>query len=505
MESFLSRKNLFYIMYKPLLMLLLFSLLVLSFGCTGVSTNYRVFDVNDANIALFYVPYVGASGDVTLGLHDLNAYNVYASEFITTAYFCDRFGVGCWDMTGDPHYFSGMDIRFSQDAYIDWNLFIGTPSGHDPTITFMSDGGDGVMWWEDVGDRFNFDHGITVDGTVLTDELVTESIRWAVGDYLVFNPTDNNWQFLINNIPVFEIESDGNVLMTGDLNVLSKIEHEGIYAQMGVINDSDNIADVVVVTNGTITSGDVNATRFIDQNYLVVNETGKFDINYVFEDTVGNPTRVHFKGRYVGNPSHVVWIYAWNFVSDTWVRLTAASNDFPSSSTDYSLSFEFPADNNNYAENGVVMIRIYHDSNPVGSHDFYTDYISITTETLSLPLAGTEYMISGLTPGLSSNVTVDSNSFTIQVPGVYDFDGAICFSGTDNMTVTGRPYVNGNPSPIIAFKRKLGSNGDTGCAAGNGIVRLAAGNIMTFYMQSDTPNSFVSYDTLSVKLRYLGR
>ena len=73
------------------------------------------------------------------------------------------------------------------------------------------------------------------------------------------------------------------------------------------------------------------------------------------------------------------------------------------------------------------------------------------------------------------------------------------------MTVTGRPYVNGNPSPIIAFKRKLGSNGDTGCAAGNGIVRLAAGNIMTFYMQSDTPNSFVSYDTLSVKLRYLGR
>ena len=154
--------------------------------------------------------------------------DLYSGNFVYTAYLADNFGVGNIDMTGDPWALLGTDFWIDENLFVigdvnvdgDFNamtvrarngMFVGNPGATDPFIVFESGGGDGLMWWEDVGDRFNFDHGITVDGTVGTDELVTQSIRWAIGDYLVFNPTDNNWSFLIDNVEVFGISETGDI------------------------------------------------------------------------------------------------------------------------------------------------------------------------------------------------------------------------------------------------------------------------------------------------------
>jgi len=178
-----------------------------------------------------YVPYIGATTDLNLGLHNL-------------------------------------DVN---------NINIGTPAGTDPRITFLSDGAYGIFWWEDVGDRFNFDHGIDVDGTIAADEFVGPSIRWATGDYLTFNRTDNNWGFLINNEQVVEIDSTGNVWVGGTLDVDSNIT-----ANCYILNDGNYfcnlddlhleiIPDTNWETSWTVFDANMNATytRLGDTNVWI--------------------------------------------------------------------------------------------------------------------------------------------------------------------------------------------------------------------------------------------
>jgi hypothetical protein len=81
------------------------------------------------------------NGNSIVRAFDVNATNdFHVGNTIFTAYLCDNFGVGCWDLTGDPHYFNGMDLRLGQDLWVDGNVF--------PFTTLWSNLGSGANRWD---------------------------------------------------------------------------------------------------------------------------------------------------------------------------------------------------------------------------------------------------------------------------------------------------------------------------------------------------------------------
>jgi len=284
-------------------------------------------------------------------------------------------------------------------------------------------------------------------------------------------------------------------------------EPKAAYGNLQISTESQVVADSVLVTNGTISSGDVNSIKIIDQTYLTVQETGKFEIDITFTGiTVGHPNKVSIVGRYEGNPSHDVWIYGYDYNIVDWVRLTADTRDFPSSSSDSTYIFTYPANNEDYVSGGESKIRIYHDSTATGTHYFYLDYIDITPETLTFANAGTYYQLTGLSEGLSKNVTLDgaAGTLTIGMGGAYSFKGNISFSGSSDIIISGTMFKNGVGGNAVSFKRKLGSNGDVGSAGGNTLVSFSEGDILDIRLKSNTNDSFISIDSMNITLIRLG-
>jgi len=87
-----------------------------------------------------------------------------------------------------------------------------------------------------------------------------------------------------------------------------------IYDELGSVHTATSVA----VTAGTISSGTVTSTHTVDGVYLVVNESGKFEIDYTFSALGGDPARIEFHGRYQGNVGHVVSALFYNYDTTTW-------------------------------------------------------------------------------------------------------------------------------------------------------------------------------------------
>lgn len=147
---------------------------------------------------------------------------------------------------------------------------IGSDSAEDPAIWFYADGGGGLMWFEDVGNRFNFDYGITVDGSFEGDELVTQSWRAGIGDYINYDSADNNWGMIIGDEEVFGVNADDanfstNVGIAGDLYVDGNI----------------TFSAGVFVSEDLNVWGDANATNLgVSSGLYANNITGIGDINF---------------------------------------------------------------------------------------------------------------------------------------------------------------------------------------------------------------------------------
>jgi len=261
-------------------------------------------------------------------------------------------------------------------------------------------------------------------------------------------------------------------------------------------------ANSITLAAGTATSGAVADTRTLNETYYVVQETAKFDIQYIFTGLTGSPRIVNFVGRYEGNPAHDVWIYAWDFNLSSWTRLTAAAQDFPSSSTDAAFVFEFPSNVTDFISAGETRVRIYHDSAAVGSHYFYTDYIAIQTQTMTLTTPGTFYAASSLSEGVESNTTLDgaSGTITVDVAGIYHVGAQVSFSGTSGMTIDCHIFVNGTKVDKLGFVRTLGNATSYGSASITGLYSFSASDVVTIRGSSDIPNSWSSIDQLNLNV-----
>lgn len=85
----------------------------------------------------------------------------------------------------------------------------------------------------------------------------------------------------------------------------------------------------------------------------------------------------------------------------------------------------------------------------------------------------------------ASDVTPDhtDDSITVTVAGKYKVEGQFSFAGTASKTFRFRVRVNGVES-TIGCSRKLGTGGDVGSCGLNGILDLAASDIVTVYVDS---------------------
>jgi hypothetical protein len=284
----------------------------------------------------------------------------------------------------------------------------------------------------------------------------------------------------------------------GDMQ--ARLSYGEIYTDASVVHTADS----VVVTNGTIDAGDVTSTREIDGVYLEVSESGKFEIAFTFIGLTGNPARCSFRGRYDGNPAHNVFLEIYDYVGVAWDRVTAAAQDFPDSSTDYSIDFLLPRAAK-YLSGGEAQLRLRHDSTAVGSHDMFTDYICVVEAGLDMPTAGTEYLITGFTDGLSSGVTVDgaAGSMTVSAAGTYAVEAAGSFEGVADGTYTLAVYIDGAKEREL-LRRKIGASGDVGSAFGAAVLSLAAGEVLTFKSMCDTADAYVSVCSASFRVSGIG-
>jgi len=103
-----------------------------------------------------------------------------------------------------------------------------------------------------------------------------------------------------------------------------------------------------------------------------------------------------------------------------------------------------------------------------------SSYVLITTWDASAS-------VGDVTPDHTTN-----NDVTVATAGYYAMDFTISYSGTASKTFTCTLHVNGSPNTAASFARKLGTGGDVGAGGFCALVSLAASDVLTVYVKSDT-------------------
>lgn len=120
--------------------------------------------------------------------------------------------------------------------------------------------------------------------------------------------------------------------------------------------------------------------------------------------------------------------------------------------------------------------------------------------TLNLPVAGTFVKWPNFDAGLAGptdlvQVDAANDQFIIGTngAGIYRAFLTASFSGDPNALVHGSVFVNGVRQTKLEFCREMGGAGDTGSAAGSGLISLAVGDILDVRLVSDVNNKDVDF------------
>lgn len=156
-------------------------------------------------------------------------------------------------------------------------------------------------------------------------------------------------------------------------------------------------AHTLTETEGSINSGELTDTETDDDVEIVLNEvaaaTPGFDYTFNF-GTGGDPAptgrvKVILYGYYDGNPAHVVLIYAWNFDSSQYDRLTAEAKDMPDDSSEQQYEWLSPEPATAYVFNGEIRIRVSQTSTGSAGHLLHVDYLRLRTATTTTTTTST--------------------------------------------------------------------------------------------------------------------
>jgi hypothetical protein len=178
---------------------------------------------------------------------------------------------------------------------------------------------------------------------------------------------------------------------------------------------------------------------------------GGFTIDFEFgeyDDVPGTNEDLYIEGWYEGNPAHNVKLQEWNYTSSEWVDVTAATNDFPSDTSEQSYKF-FLNDSASYTENGNIRVRIIHTSAGVSGHQFHI-------ERLYLQAGGQSFSVSpSVSPSLSpssseSPSASSSNSPSLSPSSSESISASASASASESPSSSVSPSVSPSPSPAVA-------------------------------------------------------
>jgi len=178
-------------------------------------------------------------------------------------------------------------------------------------------------------------------------------------------------------------EDTGGTLSTNIQETLSDMQEATLTRLASSVYGSTICSSSVTVTDGTITSGDVNDCCTINQQYLKVQETGKFKIDFDFTSLSSNETEINVVYRYFGpgSTNHKVECLMWNYTTSQWDDMLATDKDFPSSDEDRLATIHVSGTVSDYftgsSPNIAAKVRIYHISNFNTNHYFWVDFITL--------------------------------------------------------------------------------------------------------------------------------
>lgn len=255
-------------------------------------------------------------------------------------------------------------------------------------------------------------------------------------------------------------------------------------------------ADTVDVIDGTIESGTVTNTRVADGSYLIVGESGRFDVRFAHTNFAGFPAKIDFTGYYDGNPAHEIDLYLWDWTDSTW-DLVQADAIPDTSGADVNYEYAVPSPQTNYVSGGVATSRWYHSESVIASHDFAIDYTAVIDAQVSFPTANAFVVVSPLSV-CDETKRVDTNTmnFTNQLAGVYEMFIGGSGTGTTNTTFTGAIFTNDVQTSIF-FKRTIGDAStaiqESGNASDCAQIRIPAQTTISFRLAADRAGAWASF------------
>ena len=276
-----------------------------------------------------------------------------------------------------------------------------------------------------------------------------------------------------------------NVSLTSELEIIKPA-----YFCFTGSSDPRVTASSVDVIDGTIESGSVTSTWAIDQTYLIIGESGRFDVRFTHTNITYEPINVVWEGYYAGNPSHEIDLYLWNYTTASF-ELILADAIHDTSGVDFGINVPIPEPQTNYNVGGIVTSRWYHSASTVPGHDFGIDYTAIVQAQINVETAGVYTVVGGfdlcVTP---KRFTYDATSgkVTNTVAGVYDFTIGGSGTGSTNTTFIAKVFTNDVATDCI-FYRKIGDNGDVGNAWGHKMMELGVGTSIDARFTTDKDNT----------------
>lgn len=250
---------------------------------------------------------------------------------------------------------------------------------------------------------------------------------------------------------------------------------------------------------GTLTSGTVDDIQEVDNAYMEVNESDKFDIQFLFTEMIGNPVKLEVVGHYDGGGGHVVWLWIYNYNTETWDRVTNASEDFDAQTSDVTYSFDLNlipslSDLSDYVSSASEsLFSILHDSNANGQHDFFLNYAALVEETYNIPSANEHIQLSGFNVHADKNMTMDGTNgiITVLTDGDYAISTSMTYLATANTRIVFHMHFGASGHSSL-WETLLDSNGEVERASSTEIRGLKAGDQITFEIQSNTAQTSIS-------------
>lgn len=186
----------------------------------------------------------------------------------------------------------------------------------------------------------------------------------------VFYEFNSNFGYKAGDI-IKTATNQANYDLPEDCRELVKIRMANIYK-----------ADDNVETYGTLDSGDYTSVENKDNIYYQISpDTNGIDCYFVFN--VGESSylsKLFINGRYEAEVNKYVDVYAYNYTSSTWDKLSTADNRIDNDTEDNDYNFDFNSDYRDSAT-GEAKIRFVTTDTDTG-YDLYIDQILIIDEDI---------------------------------------------------------------------------------------------------------------------------